>query len=257
MKSAIAMTTLMMLVCQTGYAQSGKKAKGVVAEDKKSLNMAKASQQKIDKLSDQTQTMLQKYRQTLKQIENAKVYNNQLRNIIKTQEEEKVSIKSQIGQLKDTAKGIVPLMVDMVKNIKTFVELDVPFLPVERAKRINDLESLLSRADVSTSEKFRRILEAYQVENEYGRTIESYRAIKMKEGNEMTVDYLQVGRIALLYQTLDGKETGVWDQGAKKWVELGSEYKKSVQAGIKMAKKQTAPQLVKLPVAAPKTGGTL
>lgn len=257
MKRVIAMTTLIMIASQAGYAQSGNKAKAVVEEDKTNLNMAKASQQKIDKLSDQTQTMLQKYRQTLKQIENAKVYNNQLRQIIKTQEEEKVSIKNQIEDLKDTAKGIVPLMVDMVKNIKTFVELDIPFLPEERSKRVADLETLLTRADVSTSEKFRRILEAYQVENEYGRTIESYRAIKMKDGSEMTVDYLQVGRVALLYQTLDGKETGAWDQKTKKWVELGSEYKKSVQMGIKMAKKQTAPQLVKIPVSAPTTGGTL
>lgn len=239
------------------FAQGGDKAKNVMAEDKKNLNMAKESQEKIDGLADKTQTLLMKYRQTLKQIENAKVYNDQLRQIIKTQEEEKVSIKNQIEDLKDTAKGIVPLMVDMVGNLKTFVELDVPFLPEERAKRVNDLEALLTRADVSTSEKFRRILEAYQVENEFGRTIDTYRAVKMKEGKEMTVDYLQVGRVALVYQTLDGKETGAWDTASKQWVELGSEYKKSVQEGIKMAKKQTAPQLVKLPISAPTTGGTL
>jgi seryl-tRNA synthetase len=251
------LTILLLTLALPSFAQSGAKAKKVVAEDKTNLNMAQSSQKKIDALSDQTQTLLMKYRQTLKQIENAKTYNDQLRKIIATQEEEKVSIKNQIEDLKDTAKGIVPLMVDMVKNIKTFVELDVPFLPQERAKRVSDLETLLTRADVSTSEKFRRILEAYQVENEYGRTIESYRGIKEKDGKEMTVDYLQVGRVAFLYQTLDGKETGAWDSKAKQWVELGSEYKKSVQAGIKMAKKQTAPQLVKLPISAPTQGGTL
>lgn len=251
------LSILLLTLALPSFAQSGAKAKKVVAEDKKNLNMAQASQKKIDGLSDQTQTLLMKYRQTLKQIENAKVYNAQLRKIIQTQEEEKVSIKNQIAELKDTAKGIVPLMVDMVKNIKTFVELDVPFLPQERSKRVADLETLLTRADVSTSEKFRRILEAYQVENEYGRTIESYRGIKEKDGKEMTVDYLQVGRVAFVYQTLDGKETGAWDNASKQWVELGSEYKKSIQAGIKMAKKQTAPQLVKLPISAPTQGGTL
>jgi seryl-tRNA synthetase len=253
----VTITALLLLSLNPAFSQSGAKTKKVVAEEKKNLNMAQASQKKIDALSDQTQTLLMKYRQTLKQIDNAKVYNAQLTKIIQTQEEEKVSIKSQTAQLKDTAKGIVPLMVDMVANIKKFVELDVPFLPKERAKRVNDLETLLTRADVSTSEKFRRILEAYQVENEYGRTIESYRALKKTDGNEKTVDYLQVGRVAFLYQTLDGKETGAWDNKAKKWVELGSEYKKSIQAGIKMAKKQTAPQLIKLPIAAPVQGGTL
>jgi seryl-tRNA synthetase len=253
----VTLTALLLLTLNPGFAQSGAKTKKVVAEEKKNLNMAQSSQKKIDSLSDQTQTLLLKYRQTLKQVENAKVYNDQLSKIIKTQEEEKVSIKNQTLELKDTAKGIVPLMVDMVANIKTFVELDVPFLPEERSKRVNDLDTLLTRADVSTSEKFRRILEAYQVENEYGRTIESYRGIKKKDGNEMTVDYLQVGRVAFVYQTLDGKETGAWDNKAKQWIDLGSEYKKSIQAGIKMAKKQTAPQLVKLPIAAPTQGGTL
>ena len=253
----VTITALLLLSLNPAFSQSGAKTKKVVAEEKKNLNMAQASQKKIDALSDQTQTLLMKYRQTLKQIDNAKVYNAQLTKIIQTQEEEKVSIKSQTAQLKDTAKGIVPLMVDMVANIKKFVELDVPFLPKERAKRVDDLETLLTRADVSTSEKFRRILEAYQVENEYGRTIESYRALKKTDGNEKTVDYLQVGRVAFLYQTLDGKETGAWDNKAKKWVELGSEYKKSIQAGIKMAKKQTAPQLIKLPISAPVQGGTL
>lgn len=246
----------LMLISLSSYSATGDKAKTVVKEDKVTLQMAQASQKKIDAVADKTQELLQKYRQTLKQIENAKVYNNQLREIIKTQEEEKVSIKNQIAQLKDTAKGIVPLMVDMVKNIKTFVSLDVPFLEEERTKRVQNLEALLTRADVSTSEKFRRILEAYQVESEYGRTIDSYKGVFKKGDVEMTVDYLQVGRVALVYQTLDGKETGAWDHQNKKWIELGSEYKKSIREGIKMANKQIAPQLVKLPIPAAQ-GGTL
>jgi hypothetical protein len=243
-------TLLLIGLTLPSFAQSGAKAKKVVAEDKKSLGMAQASQKKIDKLSDETQTLLMKYRQTLKQIENAKVYNDQLRKIINTQNEEKVSIATQIEELKETNQGIVPLMVSMVENMDKFVALDVPFLPEERSKRIGDLNGLLSRADISTSEKFRQILEAYQIENEYGRTIEAYRGIKEKDGKEMTVDYLRIGRVALMYQSLDGKESAVWNSQSKAWEELGSEYKKSIQSGLKMARKQTAPQLVKLPIAA-------
>ncbi len=248
----------LILISISSYSASGDKAKAVVKEDKVNLKMAQASQKKIDAVADKTQELLQTYRQTLKQIDNAKKYNAQLREMIKTQEEEKVSIRAQIVQLKDTAKGIIPLMVDMVKNLKAFVDLDIPMHKAERAKRIENLDKLLVRADVSTSEKFRRILEAYQVENDYGRTMDSYKDILKKEdGTEMTVDYLQIGRVAFLYQTLDGNETGLWDKEAKKWVEIGSEYKKSTREAIKMANKQTAPQLVKIPVFAPTTGGTL
>ena len=131
----------------------------------------------------------------LSKIENTKIYNDQLRKIITSQKEEMASIKTQIASLKDTNKDIVPLMVRMVDMLDQFVKMDVPFLKDERSKRVADLKAMLTRADVSTSEKFRRVLEAYQVENEYGRTIESYRDVQTVAGTKLTVDFLRVGRI--------------------------------------------------------------
>ena len=105
----------------------------------------------------------------------------------------------------------------------------------------------MSRADVSVSEKYRRIVEAYQIEIEYGRTIEAYQG---KVGDK-TVDFLRAGRVALLYQTLDGKETGYWDADAKKWVQ-DNDYEDAIEAGLKVAKKQAAPDFIVVPVHAPK-----
>lgn len=246
----ILITSIMLTYSLSATAEVGKKSKTVLDENKKNMNIAKSSQQKVDQLSDQTQTMLMKYRQTLKQIKNAKIYNEQLRKIIESQTVEKVSIGKQIEELKETNEGIVPLMVSMIENMEKFVTLDVPFLPEERSKRVSDLNNLLSRADISTSEKFRQVIEAYQIENEYGRTIEAYRGVKKSGDKELTVDYLRIGRVAFIYQSLDGKETAVWDQEKKTWEILGSEYNKSIQSAIKMARKQLAPQLVKLPITA-------
>jgi hypothetical protein len=246
----ILITSIMLTYSLSATAEVGKKSKTVLEENKKNMKIAKSSQQKIDQLSDQTQTMLMKYRQTLKQIKNAKIYNEQLRKIIESQTVEKVSVGKQIEELKETNEGIVPLMVSMIENMEKFVTLDVPFLPEERSKRVSDLNNLLSRADISTSEKFRQVIEAYQIENEYGRTIEAYRGVKKSGDKELTVDYLRIGRVAFIYQSLDGKETAVWDQEKKTWEILGSEYNKSIQSAIKMARKQLAPQLVKLPITA-------
>src|SRR5690606_36532921 len=127
-------------------------------------NQARKHQKTIEKIDDETASILQKYRQTLKKIENAKIYNEQLKKLITQQSEEKISIAEQIESLKNTNQGIVPLMLKMVSTLKKFVDLDVPFLPKEREKRVNDLIAMMDKADVSTSEKFRRILEAYQVE---------------------------------------------------------------------------------------------
>ena len=77
----------------------------------------------------------------------------------------------------------------------------------------------MDRADVTISEKYRRIVEAYQVEMDYGRTIEAYEGELASEGGDpRTVQFLRVGRVTLLYQTLDGRETGYWDADRKAWV---------------------------------------
>ena len=228
-------------------------ARNVVKEEMKTLKEQQKSQKTIDKIADETQVLLQKYRQTLRRIENAKIYNQQLRETIQSQNEEKKNVAEQIETLKNTNKGIIPLMVSMVKNIEQFVSLDIPFLPKERSKRIVELNELLKRADISTSEKFRRILEAYQVENDYGKTIEAYRGIHKKGDKELTVDYLRIGRIALIYQTLDAKESALWNPATNSWEQLSSSYRKSITEGLKMARKQTAPQLLKLPINAPRT----
>ena len=146
---------------------------------------------------------------------------------------------------------MIPLLGRMLDTLEKFIELDVPFLPRERAKRISDLRDLQDRADVTISEKYRRITEAYQVEMEYGRTIETYAGDLEKDGKTRSVAFLRIGRVALMYQTLDKKETAVWDQEKQQWELLSEEYRKPVSEGLKIALKQAPPNLIKLPVHAP------
>jgi hypothetical protein len=56
----------------------------------------------------------------------------------------------------------------------------------------------------------------------------------------------------LVYLTLDGAEAGMWDAEKGQFVALGSEYLRSIEEGIKIAKKQATFNLIKLPVPAAK-----
>ncbi|MEQ8230206.1 MAG: DUF3450 domain-containing protein, partial [Gammaproteobacteria bacterium] len=133
---------------------------------------------------------------------------------------------------------------------------DVPFLPEERGERVARLREMMERSDVTSAEKFRRILEAYQIENEYGRTIEAYKGTLEIDGGTREVNFLRIGRIALLYQSDGGELTGGWDQASRGWQALPPEvYKQAVSTGLKVARKQVAPDLLVLPVAAPKEVG--
>jgi hypothetical protein len=157
----------------------------------------------------------------------------------------------QLLEVETTSREVLPLMQRMLDTLGQFVALDVPFLAEERAKRVATLEDMMTRADVTISEKYRRILEAYQVEMDYGRTIEAYDG-RLGEGDDArTVQFLRVGRVSLLYQTLDGRQTGYWDAGKKDWV-VDDAYAHAFKEGIAVAKKIRAPEMLIVPVPAPK-----
>ncbi|MCY4321668.1 MAG: DUF3450 domain-containing protein [Bdellovibrionaceae bacterium] len=212
---------------------------------------AKSSQQKINKWDDETKKLLTLYRSTLNKTENLKIYNEQLSSYIKSQKEEVLEIRKKIEEVKDTGKEIVPLMLRMLDSLDQFINLDVPFLLTKRKKRIQELKDILNRSDVSISEKYRQLISAYNLEQDYGRTMESYREIKEIEGKELTLDYLRLGRLVLIYKSLDGNHMSYWDKKSKQWKNLPKSYKKPVTKAIKMAKKQIPPDLVKLPIFPP------
>lgn len=210
------------------------------------------SQKRIDKIADQTDNMAAEFRAAIDQTESLKVYNAQLQKLLDAQNAELASLDEQVGNVTVIGREVTPLMLRMVTALEQFIELDVPLLLSERRERVANLRELMDRADVANSEKYRRIMEAYQIENEYGRTIESYQDTLEINGEERTLDFLRVGRIALLFQTLDGKEVGAWDQSERAWIPLPSgDYRDSIKKGIRIAQKQAAPDLVRIPVSAP------
>jgi hypothetical protein len=212
---------------------------------------AQASQDRINKLDDETQKLLSEYRKAVADAESYTAYAKNLEVQIKSQQEELAEIERQLLEVETTSREVTPLMQRMLDTLEQFVSLDVPFLLEERTKRVTALKDMMSRADVTISEKYRRIVEAYQVEMDYGRTIEAYESKLGSEDDARTVQFLRVGRIALLYQTLDGDETGYWDAEKKDWV-VDNDYSASFKEGIGVAKKARAPEMLIVPVPAPK-----
>ncbi len=222
----------------------------VLNEQTAANKKAAAAQAHIDQLADQTQSLVSKYSQTLATNESLKKYNEQLQLQVNSQKERLAGIQRELSEINTTQQSVLPLMQRMIDTLDQFVQLDLPFLSEERSKRIATLKQMMTRADVSSSEKYRRILEAYQIENEYGRTIEAYDG-KLGDGDQAkSVKFLRVGRVALLYQTPDGRETGVWDGDAKKWV-VDNNYASDTTQAIRVATKEKAPDLLWVPVHAP------
>ena len=211
---------------------------------------ASASQARIDKIVEETDDLAAKYRQTLDEVKALRVYNAQVETLIQAQVDEMASLGEQISGVTGVGRQIMPLMVRMIDSLDQFVSLDMPFLPEERRERVENLREFMSGADVTVSEKFRLLMEAYQIENAYGRSIEAYTGDLELNGTTRTVDFLQVGRVALVYQTSDRSETGFWDRDANTWQQLDDSYRTPIANAIKVARKQTAPELLQIPVPA-------
>ena len=221
-----------------------------VGEDKNKA--ARQSQVKIDRLADETRDLLADYKTVTKQIDGLKVYNERLQRQIDNQVIRITEIDESIDQVTVISRQMTPLAIRMIDGLETFVELDVPFHLEERAQRIAFLRANLDRSDVSVAEKFRQVLEAYKIENEYGRKIDAYKGSIEIDGVERDVNFLRVGRISFLYQTTDTELSGAWDQASRSWVPLSrGEYRNAIMKGLRIARKEASIALMNLPVAAP------
>tara|TARA_Y100001958_G_scaffold159484_1_gene161210 strand:- start:8198 stop:8953 length:756 start_codon:yes stop_codon:yes gene_type:complete len=207
-----------------------------------------ASQVRIDDLDDETDQLTRDYRAALKQLAALREYNGQLEKLIDGQKKEMVSIRQQIEDVTNVDRTIMPLMFRMIDALEQFVKLDVPFLSDERRARVANLRALMDRSDANPAEKYRKILEAYEIENEYGRTIEAYEGEMDINGEARTVAFLRIGRVALVYQTLDGEESGAWNRTQAQFVDLNGDFDSELRKALRIAKQQAAPDLVVVPV---------
>ncbi|MEZ0149051.1 MAG: DUF3450 domain-containing protein [Candidatus Reddybacter sp.] len=213
---------------------------------------AQNSQKRIDTLADQTYDILQDFRIVNKEIEGLQVYNAQLEKQLENQQQTMSDIADSIENATVIERQITPLSIKMLDALGQFVNLDLPFQHDLRLESIAQVRTNLEASRFSSAEKFRQVLELYDIELEYGNTISEYSGLLLIDGQDRQVTFFRVGRIALLYQTSDQSQSGVWDSRAAQWQPLSSgEYRTATAKGIRIAKKQAAIGVLKLPISSP------
>lgn len=210
-----------------------------------------SSQQRIDQLDDQTASLLNDYRANLKQLEAARRYNASLNRNIEAQEEEISRLREDIDNIAGLQRAVQPLMEDMVQRFGQLVDADLPFLRDERSQRAARLETVLENPSLSAAQKYRLIVEAYQIENEYGRTLGFYDGSIGEGDSALTGEFLRIGRIALIFKTPDDSVLRIFDKDQGDFVNLDRGYLQDVKFALRMAKEQTAPDIFFAPVKPP------
>ena len=201
----------------------------------------------------QDQSADERYAKIMADADSLAQYNEQLNTQLKSQQEQIVLLEQQLGEIDATGAQITALIQKMFESLEAFLAADLPFLdptqagPDTRQERIERLRNLMADETQSNAERYRRLLEAYQIELDYGRTMAAYRG-KLQDGRD--ADFVRVGRVSLMYRTLDGEEAGYWDAEQKNWV-VDNDYNKAIENAVLIATKQVAPDLVAVPVPAP------
>lgn len=228
--------------------------KDVLKEGEEKVASSAASQKRIDKIAEQTSNIAVDFDTVNKEIESIRLYNETMELRIAHQERQMASIRKNIDNVQETQREMPPLTIRMVDAIENYIQLDMPFDLDQRRKQVEDLRNDIGRADMTVAEKFRRVLEVYKYELEYGAvgSLDTYSQEIEVNGVVKQVDILRLGRVALCYQTKDKEHTGVWDQDNRQWIELDAgTYRSAIANAIRIAKKTATRDILTLPVKAP------
>jgi hypothetical protein len=222
----------------------------VLQADQRRLNLAQQSQERINNIVEGTRSLEDQFRAINKEIDGLKVYNRLMRAQVDGQQATLDDISLSMDRVDVINRQIFPLMERMIDGLEQSIALDVPFLMEERTSRMEELKAIMERSDVTVAEKFRKVMEAYQIENDYGTSSEHYTQSLTIDGATRSFNMLRIGRIGLFFQSDDTKVTGRWNNQIRDW-EVDNSARNDVRKGLRMARQLIAPELIVIPVDAP------
>jgi chaperonin cofactor prefoldin len=252
MKSVVLSTVISAGALLAGAAQADQALNSILSVGQSKVEAARASQVRINKLQDQTGDLIVQFKQESKQIDSLRVYNSQMQKQLDAQTAALAELEDAIANVTVIQREVPPLIIRMLDAMEQFVELDAPYKKQLRLDRIAKQRENLDSAKITVAEKFRQVVELYNIEAEYARKVDSYNETITVDGQSLDVTMLAMGRVALMFQTADRATTGAWDRKAKAWTILpAGEYADTVFNGIRMAQKKASNGILDLPVHAP------
>jgi len=248
------MLVAMLAFATGGFTAQAQEIEPALEASRQAAEGTRQSQEQIDEIDSRIQQLLGDYRANLRQLEQLQRYNESQRRQVAAQRGEIESLTEDINNIASLQRAVQPLMQDMVDALARVVDADLPFLTDERQSRVDRLQGLMEDPSSSPAQKYRMIIEAYQIEAEYGRTIEAYRSdVETSDRLYEDVDVLRIGRLALIFKTDDDEVLRRYDIDAGSWVDLDKSFLPDVKTAMRVAREQIPPELLYIPVSDPET----
>ncbi len=214
---------------------------------KSSTAASAASQQRVEQMDDDADSMIREYRAVLQQKDNIALFVDQQDIYLRSQTSEIESLNRQLGTVEQIKQGMSPMMLKMAAELQDSINADLPFRLAERKARMDRIMNVLADPEVSPAEQYRQVLNGFKIEVTYGQGLDSYEGVHpTRPGN--VVNFLRFGRTALLYISKDETEIARYNLETRSWDALDSGEALALRKAIRVANGEAAPEVVFAPV---------
>jgi hypothetical protein len=212
------------------------------------VEIQKETQRQQDEWAEEKAALLVRYRAAQAGVQYLTESNAIRRQRAEALEQRIAELRRRLQESVRLSESIQDTLNAIFARLESLVDQDLPFLPQERSFRLETLREELTRPEISAAEKLRRLLEALQVEANYGGTVETYHDRVHVEGDALFVELLRVGRLSLFWRSPDGKRVGEYDRVAGLYTDLPGQYKRNITRAMEMASRRRPVELVALPL---------
>ncbi|MGF1462121.1 MAG: DUF3450 domain-containing protein [Maricaulaceae bacterium] len=247
---ASALAALGVFTCGVANAQLNQ----AIQVGQQSTSEGAQTQERIDGLDDEADALARQYRAVLQQIERVRLNVDQQRVFLQSQQNEIESLIGQIDRVEEVESGLLPMMQEMVERLGQIIDADLPFLVDERADRFERVQDALDDPDQTPAERYRQIVNAFQIEESYGRQVTAYDEKVTVGGETLDVEILRVGRVSMIYRDRQSGDMGIYNKGSQSWDPLDGSYRLDIQKALRIAKELTTPDVFLAPTFGPTTG---
>lgn len=244
-KAALACSFGIALAAGPLYPQDTQKLREAVG---KTVDTHQQVQKKLEAWADEQADLASRYRSAKAQID----YLEKRRDF---EEKEVAALDEGIAELGRRLVESVRLndsledtLNAVMGRLEAWVDRDIPFLTEERSARLASVREQIARPDVTGAEKLRRVLEALQVEANYGNAPDVSQERIEVGGEEIFADVIRIGRVSVFWRSPDGKRVGEFDRGKNKWVGLGDKYIRPVSEVREMVLRVRSTRVLSLPL---------
>lgn len=239
---------------------------------------------------DDATPAVDQYKMVLQEIADRRTNLAQREFYIQQQNEQIQALSTRILEKSEvTARDeILPLVREMVAEMEKLMVSDLPFRVERRFALLDDLREDLQAEDVSVFDVYRRAMEIYGQEVNYGLQVSSYQGLNpiaerqgqrykacvadkesavcdlndeqrsaLKNGAELEDlesqfydgNYIHFGRLALLYLERDSSEGYRYNQTTKSWDEMSNTELLGLRQNVRIARGESAIGTMSAPIA--------